>query len=144
MRGNIPPHQLIRFNTLLRLSFISAIYHILFRYKNMNLVRILLLSTAIMLAGTGADAQKKERAWSLQAGFGQVTLVENKGTGDKYWAPEDIGNSFYLTADYQCAQPESSAGRTSGGHTRSLCRQYGQTDLRSADARIEHGTPGWA
>lgn len=65
-----------------------------------NWVRIWLPVCALMLAGTGADAQKKERVWSLQAGVGQVTMVENKGTGDKYWAPEDLGNAFYVTADY--------------------------------------------
>lgn len=45
-------------------------------------------------------AQDNERRWSLQAGFGEVTMLENKAETGKSYVSEDQGNTAYLAADY--------------------------------------------
>ncbi|MBR5655749.1 MAG: hypothetical protein IKW98_03565 [Prevotella sp.] len=49
-----------------------------------------------MLPSFGQD----EKKWSLQAGIGGISMLENKYHEGDYFVSEDQGNAFYVSADY--------------------------------------------
>ena len=55
----------------------------------------------VMLCALPALGQDK--VWSLQAGFGETTMLENRYDGE-YIADEDKGNVVYVAADYWLSQ----------------------------------------
>ena len=58
---------------------------------------------ATVLSTLSAFAQNDSR-WALQAGFGEVTMLENDYDDGQRYVPENQGNSIYLTADYYLTQ----------------------------------------
>ena len=58
-----------------------------------------IILTAAILAALSCHAQE-DRKWALQAGFGEVNMLENTYDDGQHYMNEDQGNSFYLTADY--------------------------------------------
>lgn len=71
----------------------------------------LLVSLAVCIPFT-LSAQN-DRKWSLQAGIGGFTMLENRYEGNDHIASEDQGNAFYVSADYW----RSSRFALSGGLT---------------------------
>ena len=47
---------------------------------------------------------QEEKKWSLQAGFGEIKMLENKYDEGDLFVSEDQGNAFYLSADYWFSQ----------------------------------------
>ena len=43
---------------------------------------------------------QEEKQWSLQAGFGEIKMLENKYNEGNNFVSEDQGNVFYISADY--------------------------------------------
>lgn len=43
---------------------------------------------------------QKDKQWSLQAGFGEINLLENRYNEGNHFVSEDQGNAFYISADY--------------------------------------------
>ena len=60
--------------------------------------KMTLLVAAILV--TFSAAAQEDRKWALQAGFGEVNMLENSYDDGQYYMTEDQGNSFCLTADY--------------------------------------------
>ncbi len=69
--------------------------------KNMKRMNIRTLTfVALVTSFPIPTFAQYDKNWSLQAGFGEINMVENKyNEGDQY-IPEDKGNTFYLSADY--------------------------------------------
>lgn len=47
---------------------------------------------------------QEEKQWSLQAGFGGITMLENGYDDGRYYVTEDEGNAYYISADYWLSQ----------------------------------------
>ena len=47
---------------------------------------------------------QEEKKWSLQTGFGEIKMLENKYDEGDLFVSEDQGNAFYLSADYWFSQ----------------------------------------
>lgn len=43
---------------------------------------------------------QEEKQWSLQAGFGEINMLENKYNEGNHFVSEDQGNAFCISADY--------------------------------------------
>ena len=62
--------------------------------------KTMMLLLVIFAMITGAMAQDEKR-WSLQAGMGETTMMENRFDNGIDYVSEDLGNAFYVTADYR-------------------------------------------
>lgn len=64
--------------------------------------RILLFAViAISILPTYGQEEKK---WSLQVGFGEINMFENKYDEGDHFVSEDHGNAYYFSADYWLSQ----------------------------------------
>ena len=64
--------------------------------------RILLFAViAISILPTYGQEEKK---WSLQVGFGEINMLENKYDEGDHFVSEDQGNAYYFSADYWLSQ----------------------------------------
>ena len=66
--------------------------------KNNKMKRIVLL--IIVSLGFLPSFGQEEKRWSLQAGFGEINMLENKYNEGNHFVSEDQGNTFYISADY--------------------------------------------
>lgn len=65
----------------------------------MRTIRITLLiglSVGYIITAFAQD----DRVWSLQAGFGEINMLENRYNEGDHFVSENQGNAFYLSADY--------------------------------------------
>ena len=67
---------------------------------------VTLLFAAISTSTMGQDTKtyktfsQDDRVWSLQAGFGEINMLENRYNEGDHFVSENQGNAFYLSADY--------------------------------------------
>ena len=67
----------------------------------MNIMkRRILLFAVIALCILPANGQE-EKKWSLQTGFGEINMQENKYDEGDHFVSEDQGNAFYYTHGYR-------------------------------------------
>lgn len=58
----------------------------------------------LMVLSTNNLYAQDDKNWSLQAGFGEISMLENKYDKGDHFVPEDQGNAYYLSADYWLSQ----------------------------------------
>ena len=63
-----------------------------------------ILSFAVIALSILPTYGQEEKKWSLQAGFGEINMLENKYDEGNHFVSEDQGNTFYLSADYWLSQ----------------------------------------
>ena len=66
----------------------------------MKRVVLLIIASLGFLPSFGQEGKK----WSLQAGFGEINMLENKYDEGNHFVSEDKGNSLYMSADYWLSQ----------------------------------------
>lgn len=65
----------------------------------MKTQRLLFLIASTVLLTSQLYAQN-DKKWSLQAGFGEINMLENKYAEGNNFVSEDQGNALYLSADF--------------------------------------------
>lgn len=66
---------------------------------NNNMTKEIVLFTIVSFGFIPSFGQE-EKQWSLQAGFGEIKMLENKYNEGNNFVSEDQGNVFYISADY--------------------------------------------
>ena len=58
----------------------------------------------VIILGNLPTYGQEEKQWSLQAGFGEINMLENKFDEGDHLVSEDQGNAFYVSVDYWLSQ----------------------------------------
>ena len=68
--------------------------------KTMKSYRAMIAVVGLLFFASATALAQDSRTWSLQAGVGEINMLENKYDDGNLFVSEDQGNSFYLSADY--------------------------------------------
>ena len=73
-------------------------------------IKILILFSASLFFTVSSAWGQDSKTWSLQAGIGELNMLENSYDDGKNYVTEDQGNVFYLSADYHLRKHFSLTG----------------------------------